>query len=88
MKRLYLAVFLVVLLLTQLGSLGHDYHIHDSGDVCEYCISAQGLDHVITPAVSSVTVPTSHYLQTEISRVVIFNSVLRGYAARAPPRFI
>jgi len=88
MKRLYLAVFFVALLLTQLGSLGHDYHIHDSGDMCEYCLSAQGLDHVAIPAILSVAVTPSSYLQAEISRVIIFNSVLRRYSARAPPRFI
>ena len=88
MKRLYLSVFFVVLLLSQLGSLGHDYHVHDSGDMCEYCLSAQGLDQVITPAVPAVVVTSSLHLQAEISQVIVFNSVLRRYAARAPPRFI
>lgn len=88
MKRLYLPVFLVILLLTQLGSLDHDYHIHDSGEVCEYCLSAQGLDHVVTSGVPGVAVLSSLYLQPQKTLVVIFNSVLRRYAARAPPLFI
>lgn len=88
MKRQYILIFAVILLLTQWGSLGHDFHIHDSAESCDYCLSAQALDHAVTPAVQKYFDHSFHYFYTESVFVSANNTGFRHYSARAPPRFI
>ncbi|MCW9047769.1 MAG: hypothetical protein OQK46_06785 [Gammaproteobacteria bacterium] len=88
MKRLYLSFFLVVFLLTQWGSLGHDYHIHDPGESCDYCLSAHALDHAVMPAIENLFGHSFLHFHTESVFVSAINTGFQHYSARAPPRFI
>ena len=88
MKRLYLPFLVVVLLLTQWGSIGHDYHKHDTAENCDYCISAQALDHVVAPAVQTFFDHSFLQFHTVNVFTAVSNTGFQHYSARAPPRFI
>ena len=88
MNRLHITIFALILLLGQWGSFDHAYHQHDSGEACDYCLSAQALDHAITPAMPFVFAPSFQQFQPEPIWKHISNSSVRYYAVRAPPRFI
>jgi len=86
MKNLYLSI-LAVLLLTQWGDLSHDYHIHDSAEACDYCLSAQALDHAVAPELLSFSDQTVSLNSTELVFPSVTKSGFYNYTARAPPRF-
>jgi len=87
MKNLYLPI-LVILLLTQWGSISHDYHEHDSAEACDYCLSAQGFDQAVAPELLSFS-DQSIFLSSIGSELVsVTKSGFYNYTARAPPRFI
>jgi len=86
MKNLYLSI-LAVLLLTQWGDLSHDYHVHDSAETCDYCLSAQALDHAVTPELLSFSDQAVSLNSTETVFVSVTKSGFYNYTARAPPRF-
>jgi len=88
MKRLYMPILVAVLLLTQWGVLGHDFHIHDTAEACDYCLSAQALDHAVTSTERVVLVPHLFQYQPDPAWVSASVNGLYHYAARAPPRFI
>ena len=88
MNRLYMPVFVLLILLAQWGSLNHAYHVHESGDVCDYCLSAQALDHVITSTIQFVFASSFQQFQSEQMREDASIQSVRYYAVRAPPRFI
>lgn len=88
MKNLYLSILVVVLLLTQWGSLAHDYHVHDSAETCDYCLSAQALDNAVTPELQSFSGHSSFLTHTKKVFVTVTKSGFYNYSARAPPRFI
>lgn len=88
MKRLYIPVFVLVLLLTQWGSLAHDYHIHDSGEGCDYCLSAHALDYAISPSGQHFFESSFSQLQPEKVWLRTSKNGFHYYIARAPPRFI
>lgn len=88
MSRLYLLTFAFIMLLGQWGSLDHAYHQHDTGEVCDYCISSQALDHAIAPITLLVLTPSFEDFQPEQTEHQIANSHVRHYTVRAPPRFL
>lgn len=88
MNRLYLTIFAFILLLGQWGSFDHAYHQHDTGEVCDYCLSAQALDHAIVPAIQFVFTPSFEEFQPDLTKQHTSSSRVRYYAARAPPRFL
>ena len=87
MRQLHAITLAFIILLSQLGSIEHVYHEHDSGEACEYCLSAQPLDmavlgaEIITPAHSL----TFQLKQPTLS--FIAESCFNHYSARAPPSF-
>lgn len=88
MNRLHLTIFALLLLLGQWGSFDHAYHEHDSGEACDYCLSAQALDHAITPAIQFVFTPSFEEFQPHLTKQNLSSNTVRYYAARAPPRFL
>lgn len=88
MNRLTPTIFAFILLLGQWGSFDHAYHQHDTGEVCDFCLSAQVLDHAIAPAIHFVFTPSFEVFQANLTKQLSANSTARYYAARAPPRFI
>jgi len=88
MKRLYLISLTLVLLLAQLGSLEHVYHEHNNSEVCDYCLSAQPLDHAVTTPVQSFLSQNNPQWYDGAVTVFITVSDIQYYAARAPPQFI
>lgn len=88
MNRLYMPIFVLFLLLAQWGSFDHAYHMHDSGDVCDYCLTAQALDHAATPTIQLVFVPSYHLTRAEQAWGYVSINRARYFEARAPPRFI
>ena len=88
MKILYIPAFVLVLLLTQWGSLAHDYHIHDASEGCEYCLSAHAFDHAVSPAEQTFFEPSFSQFQPVNLCLGAFTTSFHYYAARAPPRFI
>ena len=88
MNRLHITILVLVRLLSQWGGLEHDYHVHDSSDVCDYCLGAQALDHAISSTVSIAFSPSYNQFQPELSGLVISLNNIRYYSVRAPPRFI
>jgi len=78
----------LVLLFAQGSSLDHIYHDHKNGEVCDYCLSAQPLDHAVTTSIQLFLSIKKPQWQTEPAKVLFTESNIRYYAARAPPRFI
>jgi len=87
MKQLYIITLALVILLSQLGSIEHAYHEHDSGEACEYCLSAHSFDAAILTAEFTTPVyPLSfHINQPTLS--LFTESRFNHYSARAPPSF-
>lgn len=88
MYRFQLTVFTIILLLAQWGSFEHAYHEHDSGEVCDYCLTSQALDHVVTPAIQFVFTSSFHQILPRQVLGYFSISAVRYYATRAPPRYI
>lgn len=88
MKSLNLLVLAITLLLSQLGTLDHVYSEHQSGEVCDYCISAPSLDHAITNSVQTHFSNNASQQHNEQTQETLSASAIRFYAARAPPRLI
>jgi len=88
MKRLPLIVFTLILLLGQWGSLDHAYHEHNSGENCDYCISAKSLDNAINTSLNIVFSQSCHQCFSEPNHKSITLIDLRYYAVRAPPHII
>lgn len=88
MKKLHLIILTVTLLLSQWGSIDHLYHAHKAGEVCDYCISAQPLEHAVSGTAQSVVVVKEKPVLPEQSQTSSATTYTRYYAARAPPRFI
>lgn len=88
MKRLYFTVFAITLLLSQWGSIDHLFHAHQSGEVCDYCVSAQSLENAVSSGEHSIAVVKATTVQEEQTQIVYAESFTRHYAARAPPRLI
>jgi len=87
MKSLYIITLTLAILLSQLGSLEHAYHEHDSGEACEYCLSAHPFDTAILSAeFITPAYPLSFHLnQAKLS--LFTESRFNHYSARAPPSF-
>lgn len=87
MKPLYTITLALVILLSQLSSIEHAYHDHDTGEACEYCLSAQALDAaVLTPELKTPV----HSLSFQLKQLKLSNfteSCFTYYAARAPPSY-
>lgn len=88
MKHLHLIILAVTLLLSQWGSIDHVYHDHKSGEVCDYCLSAQPLDEAVTSSFQSTPLIKQTQRPEVLAQESISKSVTRCYAVRAPPRFI
>ena len=88
MKRLNLIILTVTLLLSQMGMLDHVYSEHDSGEVCDYCLSAPSLDHAITSSVQTDFSNNASQQHNELTQESLSANAIRFYAARAPPRLI
>jgi len=88
MKRLHLIFLILVLLFSQGSSLDHIYHDHKNGEVCDYCLSAQPLDHAVTTSIQPFLSIKKPQWQAEPAKLFITKSNIRYYAVRAPPRFI
>ncbi len=87
MKRLHFIILTAFLLLSQWGSIEHLYHAHKAGEVCDYCISAQSLDHAVSSTVQTVIVVKQTFIQPELTQAAITKSFTPNYAVRAPPLF-
>lgn len=87
MKRLYMMALVFVLLLTQWGSLAHDYHIHDTAETCDYCLSAQALDNGVTAKIKNVFDFSFFKFQSEQGLVIASRKAFYYYSVRAPPLF-
>lgn len=88
MKRLHFLILSVTLLLSQWGSIDHLYHAHTSGEVCDYCISVQPLEHAVSSMVQSIAVAKKTTAEEEQPQIAHAKSFTRHYIARAPPRLI
>jgi len=88
MKRLYIPIFVIALLLTQLGVITHDFHIHNSAENCDVCLSAHALDNTLTPSVQVLFKSPFCHQQIQSNSVSVVNNRFYNYSARAPPRFI
>jgi len=88
MKQLHLIFLTLFLLLGQWSSLEHDYHDHESGEICDYCLNAQPLDHAVTNSVELGISNEPTHQQDELAQEFISKSNIRYYSVRAPPRFI
>ena len=88
MKNLNLLVLAITLLLSQLGTLDHVYSEHQSGEVCDYCISVPSLDHAITSSVQTYFSNNASQQHNEPTQETLSARAIRFYAARAPPRLI
>ena len=88
MKRLPLIIFTLILLLGQWGSLDHAYHEHNSGENCDFCISAKSLDHAVSTSISLVFSQSCHQCFSEQINKSITKIDIHYYIARAPPFFI
>jgi len=88
MKRRHFIILTAFLLLSQWGSIDHVYHAHKAGEVCDYCISGQSLDHAVGHSVKAVAVVKQTFVQPELTQASVSKSFTPTYAARAPPRFI
>ncbi|MDH5395317.1 MAG: hypothetical protein OEW97_03515 [Gammaproteobacteria bacterium] len=86
MKRLHFIILAVTLLFSQWGSIDHVYHAHKAGDVCDYCITAQSLDHAVSHAVPTLGVVKQTNIQQALPQFSVTKNVTRHYGARAPPR--
>jgi len=88
MKQLYLITLTLFLLLGQWSSLDHVYHDHESGMACDYCLSAQPLDHVVPSfSLPEVSEKGSQWPGGLAQKSIIINNI-SYYSVRAPPRFI
>ena len=88
MKRLYIPIFVMVLLLTQSGVITHDLHIHNSAENCDVCLSAHAFDSTLTPLILVFIRSPIFHQQAQIASVSVDNNRFYNYSARAPPRFI
>ena len=88
MKRLDFIILTVTLLLSQLGSLDHASSEHQSGEVCDYCVSAPSLDHAITSSVQTDFSNNASQQHNELTQESLPANAIRFYAARAPPCLI
>jgi len=88
MKRLNQIILAATLLLSQMGMLDHVYTEHQSGELCDYCISAPSLDHAITSLVQTDFSNNVSQQHNEPTQESLFAKAIRFYAARAPPRLI
>lgn len=86
MKRFNFVFLSAILLLSQWGSFDHVYHEHVAGEVCDYCISAQPLEHAVTSAVQTVNLTQQTQRLEILTQESASKSVTRYYAVRAPPR--
>ena len=88
MNRLNFIILAVTLLLSQLGSLEHAYSEHESGEVCDYCVSTPSLDHAVNGSVPTHFSNNSSQQHNEQVQTSLSAKTIRFYAARAPPRLI
>ncbi len=88
MNRLHITIFAVILLFSQWGSADHVYHLHDSAEVCDYCLSAHALDHAISSVTQYVFTPSFQQFQPELLWMPVSSNDIHYYSVRAPPRFI
>ena len=88
MKRLNLIILAVTLLLSQMGTLDHAYTEHQSGEVCDYCLSLPSLDHAITSSVQTDFSNKASQRHNELTQESLSANAIHFYAARAPPRLI
>lgn len=88
MKHLHLIILTVTLLLSQWGAIDHFYHEHTAGEVCNYCISAESLDHAATSSFQTTIVVKQTQPAKILAQASTSKSVTRYYNVRAPPRFI
>jgi len=88
MKKRILIILTLLVLFGQWANLEHAYHEHSHGEICEYCLSAQPLDHAVVDSANSFTLAKgANTLQTGFKESTpIFN--IRYYSSRAPPRSI
>lgn len=88
MKRLHYIFLIFFLVLGQWGSLDHAYHDHETSEVCDYCLSAQSLDHAVTMSTLPVISTGDTQWSDEPAVELIAKYTIYYYAARASPRFI
>lgn len=88
MNRLHITIFALLLLLGQWGSFDHAYHQHDSGEVCDFCLSAQALDHAISASTPLVFATSFQIFQPRSHQLHTSDNSFHYFTARAPPRFI
>ena len=88
MNRLHITALVLVLLLSQWGSIDHVYHVHDTAEVCDYCLSAQVLDHAVTSIDQIPVVSPFFQYQPGQASLSVFENGFNHYAARAPPQYI
>ena len=88
MNRLNFIILAVTLLLSQLGSLEHAYSEHESGEVCDYCVSTPSLDHAINGSVSLHLSSRSSQQHNDQAQAFFSAKTIHFYAARAPPHLI
>lgn len=88
MKRLFLTLLALFIILSQQGSLEHAYHDHEAGEVCDYCLSSKSLDHIAVSSIQPIVHTYGLQWQNEFALQVIHKSHISYFAVRAPPRFI
>lgn len=87
MRHRLITLLAVITLLSQWGWLEHGYHDHDSGEVCELCVSVAG--HVAIPPGTAQPLPRSHnHLEPSTHLVSLLSAAPRFYSTRAPPLFL
>ena len=71
-----------------MGTLDHAYSEHQSGEVCDYCLSVPSLDHAITSSVQTDFSNNASQQHNELTQEPLPANAIRFYAARAPPCLI
>ncbi|MCW8919361.1 MAG: hypothetical protein OQL08_11185 [Gammaproteobacteria bacterium] len=84
MRHSLITLLAVITLLSQWGWLEHGYHDHESGEVCELCVSAAG--HVAILPGTTQPLPLTHTsLEPPTPLVSLLSAAPRFYPTRAPP---
>ena len=88
MKRRLLIILAFLVLFGQWANIEHAYHDHIDGGVCEYCLSAQPLDHSLVDCTHAFIVAKTSYLHDAGFNDSTPIITVRYYSSRAPPHSI
>jgi hypothetical protein len=87
LQRLPLLLLLLALLTAQWGWLAHEHQAHDSGQVCEVCVSGASLGHAVSgPSIHTFSQGAVVHHDTPLLHDTLLQAFYSPLLARAPPR--